>query len=799
MTPRPLTAAVALVAAAVLITELVLTRVFSVLFFYHYSFFAVSLVMSGLSLGGLAASRMDVRGGDLERLNGRLSLLALLCGASVLAGLGWLVLNPALAPFWRPALAAGATLPALGTVLGMALAFLPGLTLAGAFLACAFAREPSWIARLYAADLLAAAAACLAAVLLMRSLPGAAALLPPVTLAALASLALWPRPWVLRLLAGVLALGSLGAAGLALEPGTAPAALPQRADREIVLERWNEYSRVVLVQRSKGGYYVVIDRSAGTSVPRVAPRAAGAPLPVQRWWDDSEIYVAHRLRPPLRQAAIIGFGGGRDLLAPLAAGASRVDGYEVNGLLVDLLQRELRDYAGVATWPEVSLINEEARVGLGRTTRRYDVIQASLIDTWASTASGGLVLSENVLYTVEGWRTFLRALSPRGILTFTRWYVPAAPAETRRLVSLAVSALADAGIERPRGHVALVASGARPHPRRVGVATILVSPVPFTEAEVQRLERLLADRRAHLLAAPGRPSLDPVIDRLLDPDTRAAAVADSAYDISPPTDHRPYFFLQLRLRDVPRLLLKRPGPLFEITFNALRVLLVLGGAALGLALLVLLFAWLSRPAARPEPGQRRSYRYLTVYFSGIGFGYMLIQLGLHQRVIVLLGHPTYALSVVLASMLLGTGLGAALSGRVRTPAGMRRVWLGLPALLGLVVAALPLLGRLEALSSLGLRAAAVGLLMGIVGAALGLAFPLGVRLAAGEWAVQKLWAVNGAASIAGSVAAALLGLGLGSRAVLLSGLVCYLLVALCGMRAAGLSTLKARSAPPAAP
>jgi hypothetical protein len=93
----------------------------------------------------------------------------------------------------------------------------------------------------------------------------------------------------------------------------------------------------------------------------------------------------------------------------------------------------------------------------------------------------------------------------------------------------------------------------------------------------------------------------------------------------------------------------------------------------------------------------------------------------------------------------------------------------------------------------------VGLLMGIVGAALGLAFPLGVRLAAGEWAVQKLWAVNGAASIAGSVAAALLGLGLGSRAVLLSGLVCYLLVALCGMRAAGLSTLKARSAPPAAP
>jgi hypothetical protein len=506
------------------------------------------------------------------------------------------------------------------------------------------------------------------------------------------------------------------------------------------------------------------------------PRAAGAPPPVEPWWGQSVSHFAYQLGRPIERAAIIGVGGGSDLLAPLAAGARQVDGFELNGLFLELLRDDAPPFSDLARWPEISLVHSEARVALRQRPDTYDSIQATMIDTWASTASGSLVLAENGLYTVEGWLAFLDALKPAGLLTLTRWYLPAAPAEIERLVSLAAEALTRRGAADPRAQILLVA--------RNTWGAIVVSKTPFSQGELARAEAVARERETELLALPGRTPRDPVIDALLDPARRGAAIAQSRFDLSPPTDERPYFFLQLRPRDFMRYVAARPEhPIFEITFRSVSLLLLLAGLSLALAAGVVLLA-LRLHRAAPGAAQTARYRWLTLYFCGIGVGYMLVQLALHQRLTLVLGHPTAALASVLVAMLVGSGIGAELSQRVAV-ARAPRVLAAIVALLALAALALPVAGELSGIASPLARAVACAAVVGAVGLPLGMALPLGVRLAeaTGAGAVQRLWAVNGAASIAATSFAALLGLSFGSRAVLAAGCACYVAAALAALRA----------------
>jgi hypothetical protein len=763
--------------------ELLLTRAFSVLFFYHFSFFSISLAMSGLAFGGLVASHWNIRDMPIASLNERLATLALLFGAGTLLATLYLKFSPSLVPLWSPALGAGSIKPSFRTVVPVALVFLPGLIAAGAFLAAAFARKDEWIGRLYSADLLAAAAACILTIPLLSLLNGVVAILVPVTLTGSAALVLAERT-SLRVSAGVLTSVSL--LGIVFLTSRDPLPLPG-----VAIERWNDHSRVVVIEQDRGKHAVVIDRSARTHIPPTRTREPGEPVPVERDWDKSVSHIAYRLGRALENTAIIGVGGGGDLLAPLANGAQHVDGYEINGLIIELLEETYADFTGIASWPEVSLIHNEARVGIAHADTKYDVIQASLIDTWASTAAGGFVLSENGLYTLEGWRTFLAALTQDGLLTFTRWHIPDTPAETHRLVALAVASLAEAGITRPRDHMLLVAAK---RPSRVTRATIVVSKTPYRQEELARLQEIVAAESMELLAGPEMKPDDPVIDALLTPGRFAQTVAASPYDISAPTDLRPYFFLQVRPRDVPGLFGDRLGFVLNLTFSGVRVMIVLGAVSLALALAMFLLAALTLPSASESGAHTRTYRWLTLYFLGIGFGFILVQLGLHQRLILILGHPTLALSVVLFSMLLASGLGAFLSRYVRLR-DSHRAWGAILVVLAAAIASYPLFPWMERIASPLVRSLTAAASVGLICFFLGFAFPLGVRLAAptGEWAVQKLWAVNGAASIAGTSLAALIGLTLGSQAVLVAGFLCYVLVALCGFRARRWSTQAVRT------
>ncbi len=223
-----------------------------------------------------------------------------------------------------------------------------------------------------------------------------------------------------------------------------------------LLERWNAHSRVRVSESSPGVRELVIDRSALSNIPRVPADSAGLPS-INPNWARQYQDPSYALGRPVDRVAIIGVGGGPDILPALAAGARKVVGFELNGRIVELLSTTLLDFNAIALRPELELVHDEARHALKHRTDRYDVIRASLIDTWASTAAGGFVLSENSLYTVEAWRLFLNRLTPSGILATTRWYLPGAPAEAERLIALGAQALDEEGLVPAGDHlVALV-------------------------------------------------------------------------------------------------------------------------------------------------------------------------------------------------------------------------------------------------------------------------------------------------------------------------------------------------------
>src|SRR5262249_21882894 len=151
---------------------------------------------------------------------------------------------------------------------------------------------------------------------------------------------------------------------------------------------------------------------------------------------------------------VIGVGGGRDVLSAWTFGFRDITGIEINPIFIDLLTRRqpFADFAGLSRLPGIRFEVDEARSWFAHTTSRLDLTQMSLIDTWAATGAGAYSLSENGLYTLEGWRRFLAALRPTGVFTVSRWYAAGDIDETGRLLSLAARTLMDFGVTDPSHH-----------------------------------------------------------------------------------------------------------------------------------------------------------------------------------------------------------------------------------------------------------------------------------------------------------------------------------------------------------
>jgi hypothetical protein len=415
-------------------------------------------------------------------------------------------------------------------------------------------------------------------------------------------------------------------------------------------------------------------------------------------------------------------------------------------------------------------------------------VQISLIDTFAATAAGAFVLAENSLYTVEAWDLFLRRLKPTGVLSVSRYYYHQRPAEAYRMLSLAVAALERRGITDYRSHLVLIKNQASILAGAAGIGTLLVSNSPWSAGDLDKLARYAETMQFEIVLSP-KIAADPVLERLASGRDLPAFYRGYAVDISPPTDDRPFFFQMLRLRDV---LASNVFDTNDVNWKNLKAILIL--AALLAIVVVLTAGCIVVPLLRTR--DRRPLRrgaWLLVFFGAIGLGFIFIEMAQMQRLMVFLGRPTYALSVVLFTLLSASGAGSyivhGLSER-RQPRALRVVF----AVLLLLVFAVGLLTprlmiHFESASIAGRIALAVGLLLPL-GVVMGMPFTMGMRRAEQLAATLSpwLWGINGAMSVCASVLAVVIALSLGIGASYWVGLACYVV-------AGGVYALAVRSSP----
>ncbi|WP_119070867.1 hypothetical protein [Aggregatilinea lenta] len=728
MTSRPNAlqlAGLALLSCGSLALEIALTRLLATIYYPQYVFVAISLAVLGIGLGAALASW---RPAWVRRVP--------VAATMSLAGLGALILVAvvvlAAAADLRPLVFALTTLPYLCT---------------GVALTAIFSLASGDSPRLYMADLLGAGAGAVLAIPLLNALGALNGALAAAVLLSLSGI-LWQRralPVVLTVGIALALAGNLAAGWLALDMsdlGTNKPVEASLADGALIATEWDSFARTDLIDPGEGRpYQLYVDGAAGSVMP-----PAGIDQALLR---DIGFFPFATAQP--ERVLVIGPGGGLDVWFGLQSGAREIVAVEVNPASVDLV-KSYADYNGdLYGQPNVRVEVDEGRSVLRRENRDYDLIFLSQVVTSTAERSG-YVLSESTIYTVEAFGDYLDHLRPDGQIALKLYDEPT----LTRALSVAVAAFNARGLSDAEAlaHVEIyVDSSADP-----AIPLLVVRATPFTRNEALAdgavavevgfdplfLPQVLADAPFDAIEA-GTTDFDTLID-------------EAGIDLSAPTDDRPFFFqFERGLPDtLARLLL------------GIIALIAVGGA-----LLILV--------------QRRSastgYAWSPLYFAALGAGFISIETTVIQQTRLFLGHPTLAVTTVLAVMLVGGGLGSWMAGRwIEAKPGRVPALPAAGVALVLVFWALtwPVIGDSFQTAGQALRVTMAAVTLLPLALLMGMPFPLGLKAldGAGARRIPLAWAVNGIATVFGSVGATALAMLAGFNSVLVASAVVYLLAGL---------------------
>ena len=789
--PRTLFPAVALIAAAILGYEIALTRVFGTVLRYHFAFLVISMALCGLGLGGYAA--------HLARQKRGLSLGFLAVAFALSIDISLLILMRGVFAFY----------PELYWLAAL-LVLLP-FSLGGAFLAEAFARYPQQSGRLYAWDLAGAALAAVGIVVALQFLSAFDACL---LMALLAIGAAWfcrplPRlPLYAGLVLGFFVLNvplkfidvpplppkidadgnSLADLGIT-QPFFTELGTPGHTSR-IIDTRWNAFARTDVVNEApqKAGQseldstdtlLIYTNGNVPTNMVKWDGKIESIPF-IARYYplSDWAFFVAplggkdHRARAG--QVLAIGPGGGLDALLALQYGAKEFHGAEINPSIVGLMREaKYRKFNGdLYNRADVHVQTAEGRAFVRERVRRgekFSMVFSALTKT--ATASQGMALLESFIYTSDAFEDYWNALEDNGQITI----VLDSPVIVARFFTTALSVMQKHGIA-PREacrHIAIVHD---PTPGPYQYA-LIIQKSELSKAQLEMFYDSSRIRR-HLMPIwiP-----DQAFENGFGPYEALAKgqitlaqfeeffrKIDTPLDITPRPDDRP-FVLDLNLATPP------------IMLNL--------GKGLG-ALLLLALGFLGWGLMRETATKALSPRDLVFifYFLALGIGFMLVEIPLIQKLVLPLGYPTLSLTVILFSLLLGGGAGAALSQKfdgtkLRFYGAFCAFFVG-AATIGFA-AFMPQFDAFLLSQSLVARCLFAAFLLLPLGVFLGTPFPTGLRLFSQERPnlVPLVWGLNGVASVCGSFLAALLARDYGFYQVLLFGAAIYGLAAVLLMMA----------------
>jgi spermidine synthase len=764
-------AGLALGSFAALLLELALTRLFSVVLFYHFAFLAISIALLGLGAGGVFAYLWRSRLTTIETRR----LAAPLCIANTI--LVPVVLEIVLHVPIALEVSGKNFLRLTVLYLCAALPFF----LTGLLFSVVFARETQRIPWLYGADLCGGAVACLAVVPLLNWLGG-----PNTILFAAATFGAAAVVWAvgtqrarsaILLTLALVALITTNYSGRLIDVVYAKGMFRDPAWVEFA--RWNALSRVE-VDRQEQAKVIVIDADASTYIMNAD---------LAHWkgsgWEQALMSAPPALANVLRprgEFAIIGPGGGVDVLRAVANGSPSVTGIEINPIIANTIMRaRYADYAQhLYDLPQVHIHVTDGRSFLRATPQRFDVVQMTLVDTWASTAAGSFALSENNLYTVEAFREYFEHLKPDGMIAITRWEFRH-PREALRVVAVAMDALHSLGVANPVRNFIVASEGALDED---GIPVVVLAKKSAFTAQEEAAVRAHFKRYDDLeaLYLPSDPGQNPFSDLIARNDPYAFA-RDYAYNVAPVSDNAPFFFFTLK----PGQILGERGLQQGIDWKVnLGVLVLVFALIISLAAVL---AFLILPLAIRSRSLRHSPLPLA-YFVAVGLGYILVEIAFIQRFVLFLGHPTYALTVVIFLLLLSSGAGS-LGSRLWLPR-TSLVWVPLALVIATLLADVFFLpSRLASFVGLGFgyRLLISGVLLVPPGFVMGMPFPTGLRALASATAdsarqgdsgnaVEWAWAMNAAASVLGSVLAMVIAIQFGLNITLACGAAAYVVALL---------------------
>lgn len=791
--------------------EIAMIRVFSYAMDPLVVFGAIAIAMLGLGIAGIAASvRPSLASGDVDERVGKLTVAF---GVSVaLSMIAFARLSPAL----------DLSLGSFAVVLGVPVLLITAIPFyfAGLATTLLLGRHAARAHRAYAPVLLGSALGCFVLYPSMRSsgIERQIAILALLgTLSGVAYLAVkGSRAVAVRALAAVLLCGvclatperafpfqpdpndlyphserAMAASGVPAAEGAAPG---KRARRELAV--WDPISRVEVFQYP--GPYGLLN---GRAPIKVLMHDGGAgsllfavhdhPDLARVLFEGSPYGTAYALRPTPKRVLVIGLGGGPDVMAALHFGAGEIHAVEVNGATLDAVKTTFAGFLGDPYGrPNVHVHHADGRSFVEQRQERWDVIQLSGTDTYSAGGAGAFMFSESYLYTVEAIRRFIDVLEPDGVLAMLRF-----GPEPLRLLLTEVEAMRSLGIGDPERHFAIFGQGY--------AQSVIFSKKPIDDEQRKRClamvenARALPKSNAPVYDALGmwRGPLPPLVLTYLpdqaekNPVTTVLAAARTGgeleavkgfdYDYTPVTDNRPFFFQFIGPRQLGRLFSSDTNDFF--TRGIRGHFLILLGLAIASALLIF------GPLARGKsPSVKRSEAMAPLfYFGSIGLGFLFVELSVMQRTALLLGHPTYSISVTLASILTASAAGSFFAGRstLEPTKLLDRAATALVIVIALQARFLDVaLAALLPLPFL-VRIAGIAVLLAPLGGCMGVFFPAGLRALAGRTQLLA-WsqAVNAFASVLASLLAVPIALFFGFRSVMLVAAGLYIVAAFAARR-----------------
>ena len=784
-----------LLTAAILALQLIEMRLLSFMLWHHLAYAVISVVLLGLGAGGAFCAARS------EWLIGRAASIVPI--AATLTGASSLVAFAALTRMELDTF--GLTEGQIFTLLLYYAILVVPFFFAGVALSLIFTTQIERIGTLYGVDLIGSAAGCYLFYLTLEPLGAprafvlacATACAGGVLLAVGFGTTTMVGRWTA--VAGVVVtLAAMPLAERIVDPRPAESKslakkLKYKGAR-LVSTRWTPISRIDVLEAddSTNDFLPIVvpgnimkmmtaDGDANTWTFAHSDARNGTPRPQPAEYTSYTVAFLLKERPDVM---IVGPGGGNEIFVAHSMGARSIVGVELNPAMLDVTLRKYADFSGHL----YDTGNARAVVSEGRAfarsladTDKFDIIQMSGVDTWAGLSSGAYVLSENFLYTTEAVQDFYAHLKEDGILSVGRFRLDP-PRESLRLVSVALQALREMGVAHPEQHVAAL-SFATPF-----MARLLVKRSPFTREEVDRLDREIvrAGGGGELYYAPGFVRDNPYsgLTVAFTEGKEKDFFLNYPYDVTPVDDDRPFFFEYYKWSRILRDLLQ-PGIGGQVGANRPVGLIILGSLLAQVGLLVLAFVFAPLLLFRRDGMKVPHWRSIVLYFSCLGLGFMFVEIALMQRFILFLAHPAYAIPVVLATLLVGSGVGSLLAQRLPWPLATRLRF----CLVSIALLLLLLLAGLKPLFDhclgfpFGVRVLLAVLVLLPLGLLMGMPLPLGLGAAAKghQHVVPWAWGINGGTSVFGSILAIVIAMGTGFSWVL-TGSACLYLLALVASR-----------------